>query len=163
MIERLLQDHARIREVAKALREIFLNPEPGDMGLLAEVRWEMASTLMTHLAFEDRHFYSKLERDPRPHIQAAGRKFRDELTDIFQAYTAHAKEWPPHRICREWETYRMTSLHFIALLLDRADREEDELYSLVETAGIETLSSNAVTTSWAQGAFEIKDRLREGL
>ncbi len=163
MLARMLGDHDRLRQCAARLRALIDAPTPCDPAELAAVRWDLGSTMMAHLAFEDRHLYSKLEQDSRPAINAAGRAFQSELRAQFGAYAEHAKSWTPQRVAADWTSYGTAVSRFLALLLERIDREERELYPLVEEAGIVTIGSAPVRDNWTREAFAIKDQIRKGL
>ncbi len=159
MIERLLQDHDKMRLLAQDISEILRKPVPTDMEHLAELRWDMASTIMSHLAFEDRAFYSKIEDDPREHVRALAQRFRIELTERFGACSTHTKNWTPERIAMDWNGYRTSSLEFLDWLVDRAYREETELFPLITAGMVDTTSRNLTPVSWAREAFTLKDSI----
>jgi hypothetical protein len=163
MLAIMLQDHERLRQCAERLAVLIDAPQPCDMAALAAARWDLGSTMMRHLAYEDRHLYSKLEQDVRPAIKAAGHAFQTELRDKFDAYAEHAKSWTPERIAADWTGYRTAVAGFLAMLMARIDREERELYPLVDEAKIDTRTSAPVRNNWAREAFAIKDQIGKGL
>ncbi len=163
MLATMLQDHEKLRGCAARLRALIDRPAPCDMTELAAARWDLGSTMMRHLAFEDRHLYAKLEQDHRPEINAIGRAFQAELRDRFGAYADHAKSWTPETIVADWATYRAAVIGFLSGLLARMDREERQLYPLVGEAGIDTRTSAPVQNNWTREAFAIKDRIGKGL
>ncbi len=163
MLATMLQDHEKLRQCAARLRVLVEAVRPCDMAELAAARWDLGSTMMRHLAFEDRHLYSKLEQDDRPAIKATGQAFQSELRGHFGAYAEHAKSWTPDRIVADWTSYRAAVTGFLAMLMARIDREERELYPLVDEAGIDTRSSAPVHNNWTREAFAIKDQIGKGL
>lgn len=148
-----------MRSLAKDLADILHNPAPADLDRLTELRWDMASTIMTHLAFEDRAFYSKIEADPREHVRALAQKFRAELSGKFAEYSKHTRNWTPARIHSDWAVYRMRALEFLSWLIDRADREERQLFPLITTGMIDSHSRNMTSVNWAREAFAMKDSI----
>jgi hypothetical protein len=163
MLATMLQDHEKLRLCAARLRTLVDAPSPCDMAELAAARWDLGSTMMRHLAFEDRHLYSKLGQDGRPDIRATGQSFQAELRSHFDAYAEHAKSWTPDRIGADWVSYRAAVIGFLAMLMTRIDREERELYPLVGEAGIDTRGSAPVQNNWTREAFAIKDQIGKGL
>jgi hypothetical protein len=157
MIERLLQDHDRMRSLARELIDILHQPRPAELERLAELRWDMASTIMTHLAFEDRSFYSKIENDPRDHVRAIALKFRTEVSEKFAEYSQHTRNWTPSRIKADWNIYRAHALKFLTWLIDRADREERQLFPLFSAGLVDGKSRNVTSVNWARDAFAMKD------
>ncbi len=163
MLPTMLHDHEKIRGCAARLHALTDLPAPGDMIALAAARWDLGSAVMRHLAYEDRHLYSKLEQDSRPEIQATGRAFQDELRTLFGSYADHARSWTPERIIADWATYRGAVAVFLTLLLARMEREERELYPLFGDAGIDPRTSAPVRDNWTRDAFVIKDQIGKGL
>jgi len=163
MLATMLQDHEKLRQCAARLRALIDAAQPCDMAELAAVRWDLGSTMMRHLAYEDRHLYSKFEQDPRPTIKATGQAFQAELRSQFGAYAEHAKGWTPDRIVADWANYRTAVTGFLAMLMARIDREERDLYPLVGEAGIDTRTSSPVQNNWTREAFAIKDQIGKGL
>jgi hypothetical protein len=159
MIERLLQDHDKMRALAQDISAILRNPTPTEMERLAELSWDMASTIMSHLVFEDRAFYSKIDDDPRAHVRALAQRFRAELTERFGAYSIHAKNWTPARIVRYWNGYLTCTLEFLGWLVDREHREEIELFPMIMAGMVDTTSRNLTPVSWAREAFTLKESI----
>lgn len=159
MHDRLLNDHDKMRRLAMAMRDVFNGPAPSDMRPLAQMRWSMASRVMSHLAFEDRAFYSKIESHPDVAKRLLAERFRSELVETFTAYSDHCKSWTPRRIRCDWDVYRKAALDFIAWLLDRVDREEAELYPLIVTGAVDSTTRNLIPVSWTGEAFTIKEKM----
>lgn len=163
MLSTMLQDHQKIRRCAVRLRALTDQATPCDMAELAAARWELGSNVMRHLAYEDRHLYSKLEQDGRPEINATGRAFQGELRVLFGAYAEHAKSWTPDRIIADWTSYRTAVAGFLVQLMARMSREERELYPLFGETGIDASGTAPVKDNWTREAFAIKDRIGKGL
>ena len=159
LIDRLLREHRKIRSLAAELSAILCRPEPRELDGLARVRWEMASTIMAHLALEDRSIYNVVEHDPREHVRSLARRFRTELIEAFDRYCTHIEDWSASRIAKDWDIYRKEGLSFIAWLLARADREEAELFPLFVAKTVEQQRRIPVMVSWARNAFRLKDSI----
>lgn len=162
MLDKLLHDHATMRAKAQALLALLDQDNMPDPGVLADTRWQLSSFIMQHLAYEDRHLYSKLLSDERPHVVATGKKFQAELSELFGKYTEHAQFWTPDRIAADWQGFRTAARQSIEGMHRRIDHEERELFPLVADASIDTTGSSAPTNNWARHAFAIKDAMVKG-
>lgn len=162
MLDRLLRDHVIMRERAEAVLQLLDCPAMPAGQRLGELRWQLSSHIMQHLAFEDRHLYAKLLRDERPHVREVGRKFQSELTELFASFSQHARFWTPERIAGDWDGFRTASRRMTLDMFARIDREEAELYPLATDAAIDIKTNVAPTTNWTREAFAIKDAIIHG-
>lgn len=162
MLDRLLRDHAIMREKAEALLRLLECETMPEGQALAVLRWQLSSHIMQHLAFEDRHLYAKLLRDDRPHVRGVGHKFQSELAELFASFSQHAQFWTPARIAGDWDGFRAASRKMTLDMFTRIDREEAELYPLATDAAIDIDTNVAPTTNWAREAFAIKDAIVHG-
>lgn len=163
MLDRLLRDHTIMREKAEDLLRLLDRETMPAGAMLAEIRWQLGSHIMQHLAFEDRHLYAKLLRDERAHVRDIGRKFQSELAELFTTYSQHAQCWTPERIAADWDGFRSASRRMTLAMLARIDQEEAELYPLATDAAIDIATNVAPTTNWTREAFAIKDAITHDL
>lgn len=159
MLDRLLRDHAIMREKAEVLLQLLERDAMPSRELIAETRWQLSSHIMQHLAFEDRHLYSKLLRDQREHVREIGRRFHSELAALFTTYSQNAQFWTPEQIANDWDGFRVVSRKMIYAMFARIDLEEAELYPLASDAQIDIASNAAPAINWAREAFVIKDAI----
>jgi hemerythrin-like domain-containing protein len=159
MIERMLADHARLRDCADRLEALLASSSLPDSDALAAARWALGSTMMQHLAFEERHLYAALRDDPRDHVRQTAAIFHEQLASSFVPYADHTKQWTPERVTKSWESYRAQTQALIATMRARMAREEQELYPLVHRNGIDTRHSGVPSRNWAREAFAIKERI----
>lgn len=159
MLNKLLQDHAVLREKGEALIALLDLPAMPDQQVLAQTRWELSSLMMQHLALEDRYLYSKLISDPRPHVRSIGEKFQQELLDLYAHFSEQGKYWTQDRIAGDWDGYRHPARSRAHIMFARIEREEAELYPLIADASIDVSSHSPHTANWARDAFAIKDAM----
>lgn len=159
MIERMLADHARLRACADCLEALLVSADVPDPESLAAARWALGSTMMQHLALEERHLYAALRDDPRAHVRRIAEAFQNDLVTSFGPYADHAKSWTPERVSGDWDTYRTQTLALLQTMRARMTREETELYPLVERNGIDTRHSGLPGRNWTREAFVIKERI----
>lgn len=162
MLNKLKQDHATIRIKAQTLVDLLDQDAAPDRAILADARWQVSSFIMQHLAYEDRHLYSKLLRDHRPQVAETGRQFQAELAELFASFSRHAQHWTPDRIAADWHGFRSAARPIVFGMFARIDREERDLFPLAADASIDTDTSVAPTSNWTREAFAIKDAMVKG-
>lgn len=161
MLERLLHDHAIMREKGEALLGLCDRSDPPPADLLADARWQLSSFIMRHLALEDRQLYSKLLNDDRSHVREIGRRFQADLAALFDGFAEGAVHWTPERIAADWENFRSSARQRVHGMLTRLDREEAELFPLAYDAAIDLAAYGVATHNWARDAFSIKDAMTQ--
>lgn len=162
MLDRLLRDHQVIREKAQALLDLLDSDQMPSRSILAETRWTLGSQIMQHLAYEDRHLYSKLLHDERAEVRETGRQFHSDLAALFAAYASNAQHWTPDRIAQDWDGFRADARRMTLAMFARIDLEEAELYPLAAGAQIDLKTNYAPTANWTREAFAIKDAIIDG-
>ncbi|MEZ5710801.1 MAG: hemerythrin domain-containing protein [Blastomonas sp.] len=163
MLSKLLADHDQLRQKGAVLRAFLNQPEFPCPYELAHARWDVCSAVLQHLAYEDRHLYSKLLSDPRPHVVQIGRKFQVSLEGIHQVFAAHATYWTARQVALDWDGFREAAKLQGDGMLRRIADEEAELFPLIERAEIDMTRSVYPVSNWARRAFEIKDAIFDGI
>ncbi|MBN8830762.1 MAG: hemerythrin domain-containing protein [Sphingomonadales bacterium] len=103
--------------------------EPADPALAHELRGAMNRILVGHLAKEDRHIYQQLrQHEDTAKITA---RFEEELGGLAPIWDLLMSDWPQERIAAEWQAFGAAVRQVLALLAERARREEEELYPLL--------------------------------
>lgn len=159
MLDKILRDHAILRERGENLIALLELKEMPDAKLLAEVRWQLSSHVMQHLALKDRCLYTKLLNDPRAHVRTLGEMFHRELTDMYVQYSEQGKYWTQERVAANWEAYRHPAKARVLAMFARVDREEAELLPLVRNAAIDITTQVPHSSNWTREAFAIKDAM----
>lgn len=159
MLDKLLQDHAILRERGQSLLALLDLSEMPDQQVLAETRWQLSGHVMQHLALKDRYLYAKLLTDPRPDVRAMGEEFHRELAALYADYCEQGKYWTQERVAAEWETYRHPAKARVLAMFARVEREEAELFPLVYDASIDISTQVPHSSNWAREAFAIKDAM----
>lgn len=158
MLERLRNQHDLLRAFAEDLLGLIGSEQLADADLLAASRWRLSRMLLQHLSLEERYVYRPLERDPRPEVNIVAHAFSRELEDSFGRYEEHMHHWTPERIADDWQCYRRAARHLLDFLLERLDREERELYPMLnEEADIGLRSPK--DRNWAAQGFIIRDKI----
>jgi hypothetical protein len=161
MLEKLLHDHAVLRERGERLIALLDLPSMPDPQVLAHTRWQLSSHVMQHLALEERYLYAKLLSDPRPHVRALGESFQRELAALYADYSEQGKYWTQDRIAADWDAYRHPAKARALAMFARAEREEAQLYPLIQGASIDVSTHAPHTSNWTRDAFAIKDAMTQ--
>ena len=103
--------------------------EPADPALAHELRGAMNRILVGHLAKEDRHIYQQLRQNEDTAKITA--RFEQELGGLAPIWDLLMSDWPQERIAAEWQAFGAAVRQVLALLGERARREEEELYPLL--------------------------------
>ncbi len=132
MIAKLLNEHNQLRRMGRQLGRLIAEPRPPEQVGLFEVRREFASLLVAHLKNEDWVLYPRLLASKDRSIAATARQFIDELGGLSDAYARHTRSWTAFTIAADWEGYCRDTALLIAALDERIEREDRELYPLMQ-------------------------------
>jgi hypothetical protein len=160
VIEKLRNDHLKLRQMSANLLEIVRSEEPADLKALSICRWELARLLLQHLPVEDRHVYRRLESDPRPTVSALAKKFRTELESSYDRFKEHTDRWTGEAIVADWAGYRTMVSALIRAMLDRIDREETMLYPLLTDAPAAP-ERQPTDRNWAGDGWSIREKIEK--
>lgn len=152
LMTRLLSDHAQLRRYAADIRAALADPAASTRaGELEELRWSISRDLMQHLAFDEKHVLAVLDAVGGPREQAVAGEFREELARIADRFRSHMTQWTGSKVAADPKRYRRSLDELIALLEQRLDREERELYPLIAKHGSTSIA--APTHNWAGEAW----------
>jgi hypothetical protein len=160
MIDKLCNQHRLLRSFVTEILGLVSLPAPCNQQKLAEARWRVARMLHQHLAAEERFAYRPLERDPRPDAALLAHAFRKELDDSYMRYEQHLDYWTSERIQNDWFMYRTAVRHMAAFLFARMDREEAELFPLLNAEpdiGMRTPGDR----NWAAEGLAVREKIAQ--
>lgn len=160
MIDKLRHQHRLLRGFATEILGLVCRDTSCDLQKLAEARWRFARMLHQHLAAEERTIYRPLERDPRPDVALLAQSFRRELDDAYTRYEQHVDYWTHDRIERDWLTYRAAERHLAAFFFARMDREEAELFGLVNPSPDIAIRTPG-DRNWAAHGLAVRDKIAQ--
>jgi len=114
------------------LRQLLLASLDGspDPVFAASLLKTMNRILVSHVEKEDAHLYPHLKRDRETALVAE--RFERELGGLATAWRTLMSEWPENRIALDWRGFGADTRPVMFLLAERARREEEELYPLLE-------------------------------
>lgn len=159
MIERLLQDHQKIRQNAATFLVLVSRPEPCDPDILADRRWALARLILQHLPVEERHLYRHLENAHDPAVVALADASRHRLEKLYGRLRQHTETWQAGTIDRDWPTYCMQTSALMGELIDRINEEEAELYPQLERVAHIGTERRPTDRNWAGNSHLIKANL----
>ncbi|MBW6532627.1 hemerythrin domain-containing protein [Sphingomonas sp. RRHST34] len=125
------KQHASLKESAAALRFEVDRPTP-DMEALARAKWRLGYRLAVHLAHEDRHVYPILIAHADHRIASLAALYEREMGDLDQRFRDYIARWSSDMVTSEWPAYRLATYTILDALAQRIDREDRELYPLVD-------------------------------
>ena len=131
MLNRLLDEHARIRDLAAELEAIVAGRRPDDATAFWRLRWSLLSLILQNLRHERSAVMEPLLRDARPEVVALAERFNTELADITSKYLDHIIRWDSDEGMADWTMYGDQVQPLFGVLHDRMEREERLLYPLV--------------------------------
>ena len=129
---KLRQEHAELIEIVGRLAEVIEQPRPPATSELFRLRHQLSSTLIAHLKAEDWVLYPRLLASRITEVAATARAFSDEMGGLAQAYSVYAAKWTANDIERDWRGYCADTKGIIEALTMRINRENRELYPLLE-------------------------------
>ena len=131
-LPKLRHDHAQLIEIVTRLSKVIAKPHPPSASELLKLRHELTSTLIFHLKLEDWVLYPRLFASREEKVARTARKFSAEMGGLAQTYTAHADKWTATTIEQDWRGYCGETQAVIEELTCRIERENRELYPLLE-------------------------------
>lgn len=141
MYDQLRHDHADLVKMARDLRRRIAVPALTDAGGLGSARWQLARTLTRHLAVEDAHVYTRLDKDPRPGVAAISRRYKRELGYLRDQFSTHMVRWTGDAIAQDWPGYCAALGTLLDALEARIRCEETELYPLIAPPANRTVAA----------------------
>ena len=129
---KLRQEHAQLVEIVGRLSKVINQPHPPAQNELYTLRRELSSTLIAHLKAEDWVLYPRLFASMDKKVAQTARAFSEEMGGLAQAYTAYADKWTATAIEQDWRGYCCDTAGIIEALTCRINRENRELYPLLE-------------------------------
>ena len=127
----LAAEHAGLAAMAEELRQAVQGDGP-DFEHLARARWQLGFLLATHLAKEDKHVYPALKRHSKANLAALATAYESEMGDLDQQFRDYLAAWQVNSILARWPEFRRETTDLIDKLKQRIEREESELYPLLD-------------------------------
>jgi hemerythrin-like domain-containing protein len=136
-IEMLRKQHADILEqvdaIVKSLKENKVDPS---IERVRELLANLSTELELHLLIEDDILYPVLLKDSRESIRNVAHMFVIELSGLKEAFKKYKAKWANHKtIAESLESFISETKALVTLLRKRIDKENNELFPLLEILG----------------------------
>lgn len=129
---KLREDHDALLDLVGLFRDI-LREQDAPAGIdLVKFRSAFSKELLAHLTREDWLLYPGLLQSSDKLISGTAQAFINEMGGLLAAYKAWSVDWPTERIVADWQTFVTETSALLDALCQRIDRENNELYPLVE-------------------------------
>ncbi|MGH8146616.1 MAG: hemerythrin domain-containing protein [Rhodanobacteraceae bacterium] len=130
-IERFKRDHVALMRTVGELRGLVHAGIAPHADAIAHELVAMSAAVKLHLAAEDHMLYPALAADVR--TQDIGERYQTEMGSLAQTYGEFVKRWSfAAQIADDPETFRAEANTVFKALHQRVQRENRELYPLVE-------------------------------
>ena len=94
---------------------------------------KFSGKLSVHLSMEDQNLYPFLMNHPDIRIRNLAHRFTEEMGGILSSFSQYKTHWPTHmEIADRPEEFVKETRELFAVLSERIDRENNELYPLLE-------------------------------
>ena len=158
-LDQFFAEHRRLRECNVEMATLARRFDPPGVEELNDARWRFTRTLLRTLTLKDRMIYPRLRLHADPRAREVAERFDKSTTVDYERFAAHTKRFPPDVVVRDWRAYAVAVRLRTAELEDRMDREERELFPLLEDAPRIASASFSQGTNWAADAWRVRAML----
>ncbi|PAL20149.1 hemerythrin domain-containing protein [Sphingopyxis sp. GW247-27LB] len=131
-MRRLRAEHAELARLSRQLADLLEASAAPPSTEIEPIRAQLRDTLTRHLKCEDWALYPRLRAAGETDAARLARDFADAMGHVADDYDAYDRRWPPARVAAEWPAFRAESRAMLAALDERMERENRELYPLVD-------------------------------
>ncbi len=133
-IERLIQEHRAMDELAQDLLELMESPEPRAEEAFSLVR-RLSACLDEHLAAEQGFLYADHFAAVPGRLDGEVAAFERAFADLKEEWALYLLEWMPENIGVDWRNFSHATGWIIGRLRERIAQEDDILYPLALQQG----------------------------
>ena len=138
------------------MAEIARRPEAPCLTELNDARWRFSRTLLRTLTLKDRMVYPRLRLHADPAARAVAERYCQSTAADYAKFAAHTRQFPPDVVVSDWRAYAVAVRLRSAEVADRMDREERELFPLLDDAPRMASVPFSQGTNWAADAWRIR-------
>ena len=133
IIERFTEQHYQIISLCKELKiRSTVDNLKVDAAPAYELQKDLHETLGAHLRLEDQSLYPMLIEHHDPTVRDVASRFQKELAECPRAHNAYQEKYPTQKSIEEnIHTYAEDTYDLAKQILERIQKEETELYSLL--------------------------------
>jgi len=130
---KIRRDHDALFAGIDALRALMQAGVAENADAISGELGKLSATIRLHLSIEDRMLYPALANAANPDIAAAGKRFRQDMGGLAEAYRTFATRWNARaRIAADPDGFRREADAVFEALHARIQHETRELLPLVE-------------------------------
>ncbi len=137
------KQHNDLVKLVKEIEDNYL--APGKLPVAAAQAREtlnlLSAKISVHLTMEDNYFYPALLKHNDEEVQKKARIFIEEMGHIKKAYSEYNAKWHLEAIEKSPDGFIQETQALFAALSDRIQRENSDLYVLVDTSGITVMAA----------------------
>lgn len=152
-------EHQRLRACNVEMATLARQLDPPSVDELNDARWRFSRTLLRTLTLKDRMIYPRLRLHADPVARAVAERFCQSTSVDYERFAAHTKRFPPDTVVRDWRAYAVAVRLRTAELENRMDREERDLFPLLDDAPRLASVPFSQGTNWAADAWRIRAML----
>lgn len=158
-LDQFFAEHRRLRDCVAEMTAIARRLDPPCLTELNDARWRFSRTLLRTLTLKDRMIYPRLRLHADPAARAVAERFCQSTAADYAKFAAHTRQFPPDVVVSDWRAYAVAVRLRTAEVLDRLDREERELFPLLDDAPRLASVPFSQGTNWAADAWRIRAML----
>lgn len=131
------QHHTELLQIATEMSR-HLNAEQlkKDANEIRSMLSKLSGKLNVHLTMEDKSLYPSLLNHTDPNLKLIANRFIKEMGGIKEVFGGYLKKWPtPSSIQANAAEFVAETKNIFSALSKRIEKEDKELYSLVDKAG----------------------------
>jgi hypothetical protein len=125
------RQHRRLLELAGSISGQLSQGAEAAQPMRSELS-KLAGVLNLHLAMEDKGLYPSLTESDDPKTRETARAFAEEMGSLAGAFTSYNDRWTAVAISQEPDVFAHETRRIFTALAARIDREDNELYPLLE-------------------------------
>ena len=131
-LNRLREEHESLAIIVGRLSAMIAQDSPPPSRELYVLRMELTSALIHHLRSEDWMLYPRLLVSCDRRLADIAREFSKEMGGLSKAFRDYVEQWGAYAIKGGWKRYQRETAEILNSLTVRMDREERDLYPLLE-------------------------------
>lgn len=128
-IERLIEDHRALDDMAREIIEMVQPAEPRAIEVFNRLR-TLSACLDEHLASEAGFLYADHFQGTTGRLDEEVAAFDRAFADLKEEWTLYLQEWTPENIAIDWRNFAHATQWIMGRLRERIAQENDILYPL---------------------------------
>ena len=141
-VNKLCQEHVKLTVLADQLSKMIAQGAPPPAQELYPIRMQLASELIKHLKSEDWILYPALLTSLNERVALIARAFSASMGGLASEFKTYRERWDADAIMHNWTGYQSETFEILRALTLRINREERDLYPLLDSASLAVAYTN---------------------